>query len=359
MPSPAAARPVARSRLLLSNARQRSQPALRLPAHASERMHHVILSTYGEPTAARFADQLRYSWRILLGLTRTVADIPKPILPLIALSRARTRVSSWRREAYSSPLEPITVAQRDGLQRGLDRAAPDGWRVHVAYEFRDPTLATVVASLPAGDRVFVVPMYAADSAFTHQLARDAAAILGPRVSVLDPLPIEEQARLHADHVRRELARLRVPASQAALVLAAHGTLVDPPRPYLTGERETRAMADRITQMMAGEFATTILGWLNHSRGGTWTSPAMEEALAALRAQGCREVVYYPFGFLADNAETELEGRVALRAAGFERATHLRCLNDSEALIDTLLRAVLDVGGHTNRADRLPGPSARQ
>lgn len=307
-------------------------------------MQHVILSTYGEPPGARFADQLRYSWRILLGLTRTVAPIPKPVLPLIAVSRARTRVAMWRREGYVSPLEPITRAQRDELQQALDRAAPGQWRVHVAYEFRDPTLAAVVNALPGEEAAAVVPMYAVDSAFTHQLARDAAARLDRRAApivVVPPLDIQQQATLHVAHIRREVARLSaVRASETALVLAAHGTLVDPPRPYQTGERDTRALAARITQLLAGEFAAAKLGWLNHRYGGTWTSPAMDEALTALWAEGCREVVYYPFGFLADNAESELEGRLALRAAGFSSAAHLPCLNDSDALAAALMGAVL-------------------
>ena len=46
---------------------------------------HVVLVTYGEPTTASFSEQLVYSWRILVGLTRTVAPIPRPLLPVIAL----------------------------------------------------------------------------------------------------------------------------------------------------------------------------------------------------------------------------------------------------------------------------------
>ena len=156
-------------------------------------MRHVVLSTYGEPSAARFVEHLRYSWRILLGLTRTVAPIPRPVLPVIALSRARARVSSWREEGYASPLEPITLAQRDALQRVLDASEPGAWRVHVAYEFRDPTLAAVLETLPAGEPVQVAPLYAADSAFTHQLARDAVRWLNgraPEVSVLPSLDLE-------------------------------------------------------------------------------------------------------------------------------------------------------------------------
>lgn len=304
-------------------------------------MRHAILSTYGEPAAARFGDQLRYSWRILLGLTRTVAPIPRPVLPLIALSRARGRVASWKAEGYASPLEPITEAQRDALQAVLDAREPGGWRVHLAYEFRDPTLSQVLAGVPEGEAVRVVPMYAADSAFTHDLARDAVRALngrGAAVTVASPLDLETQAALHVAHVREELARAGVtPGGDSALVLAAHGTLVNPPRPYETGERETRALAQLVSEAVRAEFPVSTIAWLNHRFGGTWTSPAVDEALADLRARGVRQVVYYPFGFLADNAESQLEGRVALRDAGFHAAVHLPCLNASDALA----RAIAD------------------
>ena len=65
----------------------------------------------------------------------------------------------------------------------------------------------------------------------------------------------------------------------------------------------------------GQFGMVVNGWLNHTRGGRWTEPPIEEALARVKASGFSRVVYYPYGFLADNAESELEGRVALGAGG--------------------------------------------
>ena len=69
---------------------------------------HVVLITYGEPPNASFTGQLRYSWRILLGLARLVAPIPRALLPLVALSRARSRNRLWSDESYGSPLEALT-----------------------------------------------------------------------------------------------------------------------------------------------------------------------------------------------------------------------------------------------------------
>src|SRR5262245_39571589 len=100
---------------------------------------HVVLVTYGEPPTPPFVDQLVYSWRILLGLTRTVAPIPAPLVPLIAWSRGRGRHRLWTRQRYASPLEPITARQAAGLGDTLTSLDPGAdWRVHVAYEFRRP-----------------------------------------------------------------------------------------------------------------------------------------------------------------------------------------------------------------------------
>ncbi len=177
-------------------------------------MKHIILVTYGEPVTPAFVEQLVYSWRILLGLTRTVADIPAPLIPLIALSRARGRNTLWRRSAYTSPLEPITLVQAAQLNRVLGQQASGPWTIHVAYEFRNPLLSSVIMQLPAGDPVVVVPMYAADSSFTHDLSRQTVAGLANRrtapVIVLPALDVDQLAAISARsrHADRRIAEHR-------------------------------------------------------------------------------------------------------------------------------------------------------
>ena len=120
---------------------------------------HVVLVTYGEPPTPSFVDQLTYSWRILLGLTRKVDAIPKPLLPIIALARARGRRQLWREQRYSSPLEPITGRQARGFAGVLSGVQPGArWQVHVAYEYRHPLVGEAVRGLPAEDPVWVVPL---------------------------------------------------------------------------------------------------------------------------------------------------------------------------------------------------------
>jgi protoheme ferro-lyase len=311
---------------------------------------HVVLVTYGEPRTPSFSEQLVYSWRILVGLTRTVAPIPRPLLPVIALSRARSRQRMWTEAKYSSPLEPITIGQARQLEGRLAEATGEPWKVHAAYEFRQPLLSDTLASLPSHEPVWVVPMYAADSAFTHALSRttaEAHAAAGARASevqVLGPLHGETLAEVSAAHVldhADDEASWR--GGDVALVLAAHGTVLKPPRPIDTGLVATEALCQGITWRLTPHFGMVVNGWLNHTRGGPWTDPPIEEALQQVADAGYSRVVYYPYGFLADNAESELEGRMALANTAME-ALHLPCLNESARLLDVMVRQLLDVAG---------------
>ena len=323
---------------------------------------HVILLTYGEPPRADLIAQLRYSWRILLGLTRSVADIPAPLLPVIALMRAATRATTWTRERFGSPLEPLTHEQAAALQRALVTLAPGtDWRVHVAYEFRDPLLADCFGALPGDEPVDIVPAYVADSAFTHQLARDTLARWLSRscgrpapISVLPPLPAEDLAELSARHLMEALGARGVRGGpDHALILAAHGTLLAPPKAYETGRIATEAIAAGIARRVGHAFGRVELGWLNHVYGGRWTEPAAHEALASVCAAGFKKAVYFPFGFLADNAESLLEGRQVLRTQPGLEAVHVPCLNAERALIDALARQIA-ASGERERLSRCAG-----
>lgn len=309
---------------------------------------HVVLVTYGEPPTPAFGEQLVYSWRILLGLTRTVAPIPRPLLPVIALARARGRQKLWTEHRYASPLEPITASQAARLQDALtaaDRGRP--WQVHVAYEFRKPLLGDVLARIPAHEPVWVAPMYAADSAFTHALSRDTAAAFQsavarePALCVMDALNGELLADLSAAHVIEHAGEDDLWLGEnVALVLAAHGTVLNPPKPIDTGLAATEALCAGIMARLEDHFGVVVNGWLNHTRGGKWTDPPIEEALAKVAGAGYSRVVYFPYGFLADNAETELEGRVALARHPDIESFHLPCLNDSPRLLEALAREIL-------------------
>jgi ferrochelatase len=313
-------------------------------------VRHVVLVTYGEPPTPGFSKQFAYSWRVLLGLTRSIAPIPKPLLPIIALARARGRTRLWTAETYRSPLEPITHHQADRIRHALTAAQAASiphWHVHVAYEFRRPLVAEALGAIPADEPIWIVPMYAADSAFTHALSRGVVARLGgarPR-----PAPVEVVPALDAERLGEISAAHVLDALQAdpgwtgpgvALVLAAHGTLVEPPRPIDTGLDATLRLGDAIRRRLEPSFGLIVNGWLNHARGGQWTEPPIDETLQHVADAGFSRVVYFPYGFLADNAESQLEGRLALRGRPWLDALHLPCLNESARLAEALASQVL-------------------
>ena len=303
---------------------------------------HVVALTYGEPPAARFGPQLAYSWRILWNLTRRVAPIPPFVLPFIAGARARQRVDLWRSHGYASPIEGITEEQARALEATLDAGGEESWQVHVAYEFRRPLLLEALAAVPAGEPVAVLPLYVAESEFTHDMARRLLAASGhAAVRVVPGLDPKVLGALWVHHVRSELARRGfVPGPDVALVLAAHGTLLEPPRPMNTGRIGTEAIAASIARGLAPCFGRIERAWLNHTRGGAWTTPSVEAALRDLASAGFRRIVYVPYGFLADNAESELEGRIFLETRPeFREVLHLPCLNASPGLSAALAEAV--------------------
>jgi len=318
---------------------------------------HVVLLTYGEPPTPDFFAQLKYSWRILLGLTRAVAPIPAAVLPVIALSRARFRHRLWTTERYGSPLERLTEAQAAGLAAAL--ANPGGgidWQVHVAYEFRDPLLTVLLDRLPADEPVDIVPMYVADSAFTHEIGRGTVARWAERlgggrapVRVLPALDEGRFAEISAAHVAREAEARGAGGKEWALVLAAHGTLLEPARPIETGRGATERVAAAIAQRLAGRFGMVQPAWLNHVYGGRWTEPPVDQALKRVAEAGYRRVVYYPFGFSADNAESQLEGRIALRAQPGLEAVHLPCLNAAPEFMAALARQVVEQARASGKA----------
>ena len=307
---------------------------------------HVILVTYGEPPSPSFVDQLTYSWRILLGLTRTVANIPAAAIPLIALSRAHGRRRLWREQDYRSPLEPITETQAASVRNALRQvdAGPD-WQVHVAYEFRHPLVDEVLAAIPDDEPVWIAPMYAADSAFTHELSRQAAAAAALKqrrratVTVLPAIDPDTLADISARHVLGCVENHRAERWKTALVLAAHGTLLEPERPIETGRAGTERLRDAIGDRLSSTFGMVASGWLNHTRGGRWTEPPIEETLKRVSDAGFSKVVYYPYGFLADNAESQLEGRLAAAGRPELQIQFLPCLNGSAELAAAIARLV--------------------
>jgi protoheme ferro-lyase len=314
----------------------------------------VILSTYGEPTRNSFPDQWMYSYRILQGLTRKIAKIPKPVLPLIATARARGRVKLWSEHQFLSPLEALHEQTVDALAAELDRRGHSKHLVVTsAYEFRRPGLAEALRALrhQGCSHACVVPMYIADGDFTDGMTRIGVELALRRsknwadhhVSYCSlsgsDAAADHLARTLADHCLTSMSErgLRTPAKDWAIMLAAHGTVVTPPPGVDNGLLPFGRVLSRLRSILRPHVGLVRVGWLNHTRGGKWTTPAIGHALPCVQNRGFRNLVYFPWGFTTDNAETALEGRIALRdlKTPFDRVEYLPCLNTSGAFVSLL------------------------
>ncbi|MFB3786595.1 MAG: ferrochelatase [bacterium] len=333
----------------------------------------VILLTYGEPEKSAFREQWRYSNRILNKLTRLVAPIPKFVVPLLGAYRGYTRMRLWRERNYGSPLETITQRQTQGLREVLtENAYGQEWRLSVAFEFRDPSLEDILASLRTQnpEKIVLVPLYLPISDFTTGISRRDYHRFQEKHG--RPLPEpglvtfrachRELAAVSADYLREQVARRGLSGAQkkeTGLLLGCHGTvMIPPPGIQDAGYCDTKQMYDDLEELLAPEFQAVGIGWLNHRLGGEWTRPTLEESAKAMLELGVRQFVYYPFGFLADNAETQLEGRTVLNNLGMTEYHHIPCLNDDPIFLRFLARKIAEEADITaSRTSLASSPTA--
>ena len=314
-------------------------------------MIEVICLTYGEPETPNLLHQFSYSYSILKRLTRLIDSIPKPIVPIIAAKRAWGRNRDQKRRGFHSPLEPISHKFVEDLGHQLKMMFPDTvFRVQLGLEFRKPDFLDLLKTLvPSQTKdLLVVPLYIADSSFTSGISKMDWQLFrnqdpGPEFKaqwVSCPNGDPEFADLAAEHIVAECRKKGLEGetlSEYHLVLGAHGTLVKPPSGIDNGLKATLAHMDALKQRLDYLFASVELGWLNHVRGGTWTEPAMGKLGKTLKLAGHEKVIYYPIGFLADNAETLLEGPDAL--GDFQGLISLPCLNNSLGLVDYVAQKI--------------------
>ncbi|MFH1741658.1 MAG: ferrochelatase [bacterium] len=316
----------------------------------------IVLATYGEPSRNSFFEQWVYSNRILNRITRRVAPIPSFAVPLIGAYRAWRRTREWAEARYVSPMEAITEKQRIALADSLSNLEPNKkWRVHIGYQFRTPSLLEQLQQIcqKNSGSVLLIPMYTPRSDFTSGLctedintftADDTARNIQVKIIHLAD-NAEKLADVMASFVKTELLKRGHDLDRSdgkGLILSAHGTILTPIKGLQeTGYKDTVDLWALLKEQLAVHFEQTSIGWLNHRKGGEWTPPSLEEAIAQMKAGGINDFVYFPFGFVADNEETVLTGRLVFENLGIAGYTHLPCVNDDREFIRFLAEKVVE------------------
>jgi len=316
----------------------------------SRKKYAVIVTTYGEVEKVTVKNLWPSSRRILKVVTRQIAKIPTALIYFIADYRSTKHYIEWKLHSYCSPLLPINRSQKNTLAATIAASRNQllskvDVNVYDAYYFVPPYLDDMLQQLRHDyDGIVVVPMIPVESAFSCGIAcQMVVEVYGDsafsHVTVLSKFWKDDRLhRIYIDHLFGQLSsslRLRK-NGKIGLVLVIHGTLVrdragNPPTLF-TGLEETRAFFDLMKRKIMIDpqniFSDVRQGCMNHSRGGEWTSDTIEEALAEFKREGYEGVVMFPYGFFADNSETEYDAYKKLEHAGFPLFQYVRCLNDS-------------------------------
>ena len=313
------------------------------------RKYAVIVTTYGEVEQVTIKNLWPSSRRILKTVTRQIAAIPPVLVNVIADYRSAKHYIEWKRNHYHSLLPTINRAQKNMLKACIE-ASGNQLLSHSTVEVLDacyfvpPYFEELLQQVEHEyDGVVVVPMFPVESAFSCGIACQMLMDLyGDRafskVKVLSMLWKDEQLhRLCTEYLFSQLSlSLRLhKAGKIGLVLVIHGTLVkdrhgNPPTIF-TGLEETSAFFEAMKRTIMAcpdnIFTDVRQGCMNHSRGGEWTTDTIEKALAEFKRENYDGVVMFPYGFFADNSETEYDACKKLERAGFHLFQYVRCIND--------------------------------
>ena len=238
-----------------------------------------------------------------------------------------------------SPLTSLTRAQAEALAAALGGCPP------VLFGMRNwkPFIADAVAEAVRGGArdllaIPLAPQYSTLSVAKYRDALAAAVPAGVRFRLVDSWHVHpELVRAFAERVREALAR----GARDAVLFTAHSL---PERVV----REGDPYADHVRQTAEAVAALAGLGPARiayQSAGRTaepWLGPALEEALAALAAEGVRSVLVVPVSFVCDHTEILYDIDVAAQAVAHELGVDLariESLNTSPHLIDALAQLV--------------------
>jgi protoporphyrin/coproporphyrin ferrochelatase len=194
----------------------------------------------------------------------------------------------------SSPLLQTTREQAQALAKRLE--AP----VLVAMRLWEPGVEKALAGAAALGLSRMVVMALAP--FSQHVYWDAAvkvaAAAKSTIELVPSAPYAEEPDFVAAHVE-SIQRYGSPT--AAVVLSAHSlprVAIERGDPYA---RLVEAAANAVSARLGRPARLCYQS--QGADGGEWLGPTVRETLTALAAAGQREVVWAPFGFLADHVET--------------------------------------------------------
>jgi protoporphyrin/coproporphyrin ferrochelatase len=247
-----------------------------------------------------------------------------------------------------SPLSRIVERQRSALEAELGRRGRPV-RVYAGMKHIEPFVGDVVRRMGADgiDHVVAIALAPQHSSFNEQTygraARDAAAASGiPRVTVVGSW--HDQPRLVealAAATEEALARCDEP-SRAHVFFTAHSLperIAGGSDPYAHEVAGTAALVAERLGLERCDVAFQSAG----RTADRWIGPDLVAEIRRVVADGAREIVVCPVGFVADHLEVlydiDVEAKLVARELGV-RLERARSMNDDPVFIDALADVAL-------------------
>ncbi|MCS7012992.1 MAG: ferrochelatase [Chloroherpetonaceae bacterium] len=304
----------------------------------------VLISSHGEveaPSFSAYRNQIRH----IFHHASAYMHIPKPVLHVIPTVGGALMTLKYRRARYLSPHNHLTRQQAEKVKAHLSNIAtslPVTLEVIPTFETTPPyTEDQLQDAMQRYDGVIVLAMNPIDGDLScGTLCRFAQQTFPPdmlsKLTVIGGLWRDEAlSAVYCTYILSQIQELTL-YGRVGLILIMHGTVVaqknGAPVSFRNGLKETESFYERLASGLRAAspklFSHITVAYLNHTVGGRWTTPTLEDAIATLKAHGIETAVAFASGYFTDSSETHHAAEVLSRAK-FRAAYYLPCVNDTD------------------------------
>ena len=284
----------------------------------------VLLMGYGEVES--YEDFANYNEQALNLLTAKFAPVPTWVYPPLAKLLAIFDFHEWSHQHnnFISPHNKIFEAQREGIEKELQKTWGERVKVFKAFNFCAPFLPEQVLTQIKAEgftKLLIYPLLVVDSIFTSGIAVEQ---VNQALSKLaegeehwlqsiryipsfynEPAYIDLLANMVEAKIKSELAEAHLP-SQIGIILMNHGC-PHKAKGFTSGIDESQALYELVREKLIYKYPLISIGWLNHDTPLIeWTQPNVKLAGQNLLDLGANAIVMMPIGFATENHETLLD-----------------------------------------------------
>lgn len=258
---------------------------------------------------------------------------------------------NYRQIGGKSPLLAITQRQAAFAEARLNAGAPPGvrYKSYIGMRHWTPWIADAVAQMVQDGVEYAVALVLAPHYSSMSIARyferlDAALTQHEKPFAYTPITSYYDHPLYIEALARRVEHgLAMMPADTVVIFSAHSLptrILDEGDPYDTQLRETARLVAERTGLPADRWTFSY-----QSAGRTpepWLGPQIEHYVIELGAQGHKNLLSVPIGFVADHVEIlfdiDFKAKRAAEGAGV-RLERVPSLNDDPLFIATLVDLV--------------------